>query len=119
MKRFAEFTADYGGGNSSLTESWVSKGYSVAQGARHASIKQSISTLLTGINSICEAGKRKKDIAVKLDSLFEVLQDFTLVVKGLTELSSHNINVSIASSLLAEDLRNVIATELAKHLKGR
>ena len=100
-------------------DSWLSKGYAIGQSVRHSSMKQQISNVLSTVTSICEKGKNEKDVAVKLNLLFDALQQATRVFRGLTELSNSNINVSIASALLAQDLQKVISSELAKIEKRR
>lgn len=100
-------------------ESWLNKGFALGQYARHSSMRQQINTVLSSINSLCDRGKHEQDTAEKLDILFDVLKENARLSRGLTELSTYTINVSIASALLSEDLRKVIATEFSKFYKHK
>lgn len=117
MKSFRDFTE-----NSPLQlheDSWLSKGYSIGQYSRHLSIKQQIVSVLSTVKFICERGKSAKDGTDKLNALLQAIQELTHVYAGFAELSQHNINTAVASTLLSEDLKKVISAEIEKALRAK
>jgi hypothetical protein len=89
--------------------SWLSKGFGLGQGNRHAATVRQLDSLVGKIKTECSRGKQEDDATAKINLLFEVMSDLALGFKLGAELSRANINVAIASNLLEDDLRALIA----------
>jgi len=87
---------------------WLSKGYALGQGSRHAATVRQIESIVSKIKSECSHGRQIEETNAKLDSLFEAVTDLAQSLKLAAELSRSNINVAIASNLLEDDIRNLV-----------
>ena len=94
--------------------SWLSKGYALGQGNRHATTVRQLDSLINKIKTECNSGRQEEDTTEKLNSLFEAVADMAQGFKLFAELSRANINVSIASNLLEDDLRTLIVKTCQK-----
>jgi hypothetical protein len=109
-KRFKEYARP-----TQINESnWLSKGYAIGQGNRHASTIRQLESLLSKIKNDCNRGHLEEDVTAKFDLLFDAVAGLALSLKLIGELSRANINVSVASNLLEDDLRSLILKTLSK-----
>ncbi len=94
--------------------SWLSKGYAVGQSNRHAGTTRQLESLLSKIKNDCNRGHLEEDFTAKFDLLFDAIAGLALSLKLIGELSKANINVSVASNLLEDDLRSLILKTLSR-----
>jgi hypothetical protein len=103
-KGFKEYSSE-----ESLNEStWLSKGFALGQGSRHAGTKRQLESLTSEIRSICDHGKHEEDTGQRLIVLFDAIAKLALCLRLQAELSHNVLNVGIASNLLEDDLSQAI-----------
>jgi hypothetical protein len=83
--------------------SWLSKGFAIGQRNRHIATRQKLESLASKIISDSNLGKNEKEIASKLNHLFELTSEIGKAFRLLGELSSNVLNVSVATNLLEID----------------
>lgn len=93
-------------------ESWLSKGFALGQGIRHASIKTQIDSVANQILTACDRGKRETDLDQKLTELLDAISKIGTCLKLQAELSRNTINVGIASNLLDDDIKTQVRSAL-------
>lgn len=88
--------------------SLISKGFALGQGSRHESTKRQLESLVSQIDSICDRAKREDELVDKINILLDAVSKLASVFKLQAELSKNNINVSIATNLLEDDLKAIL-----------
>lgn len=115
LKTFTSFIEDeeepieQDGDQETLEESnLISKGFALGQGSRHESTKRQAESLSSQIEAICNRAKRESDLEDKIDILIDAVSKFAGALKLQAELSKNNINVSIATNLLEDDIKSLL-----------
>jgi hypothetical protein len=86
----------------------ISKGFALGQGNRHESTKRQLESLVSQIDGICSRAKREDELDEKVNILLDAISKLASAFRLQAELSKNNINVSIASNLLEDDLKAIL-----------
>lgn len=99
---------DFVDGDQLNESSLLSKGFAAIQGAKHEQTRQKLNALAAKLKGTAHKGAFESDLEKQSDLLFEAVE---LVADGLVllgELSRCNINVTVATNLLEEDIRQFL-----------
>lgn len=116
MKKFREVI----GNSSDLHESsFLQKGFALTQAAKHQSERQKFESSLSKADSHFRAGARSQLLERKLDELFAGLSQLTLAMKSHARLSTAEINVAVANTVLNQDIQKALAKEFRNRSRKR
>lgn len=86
----------------------ISKGFALGQGNRHETTKRQLESLVSQIDGICSRAKREDELDEKVNILLDAISKLASAFRLQAELSKNNINVSIATNLLEDNLQALL-----------
>ena len=98
-----------------LRESFVGKGFAIAQNRLHSSNKTKLLSTLGKVQNLCRNGVNEDDSTKKIDLLFQVGFEFANALKVFAEMSMNTNNVSTTAVLDAESIKAALNTSQNHH----
>ena len=95
-----------------VESSFFAKGYALIEASKLEQSRQRLNSLASKLNNTASRGRTETDPAKRNQYLFDSLVSIAEVLPVLGELSRCNIYVSVSSSVLEENIRDVIEKAL-------
>ena len=109
IKRFSQFNKEQ-----YLKEDVLSKAYALSQNSQHNSVSQKITSTCSKIENILKQSANSTDLQEKIDSVTNALIEFSQVLRLQNQQSTHVKNISVASTVLADDLNKTLEKHLSR-----
>lgn len=114
IKRFREFTESNDEHNELHESSLLNKGFALSQTARHGNNAQKMISSLANVKSLCQRGKSESDLSKKNDIVLDAISELSRALTYSATMSSANINVTAAATVLSHDVKKEIQNALTK-----